>query len=247
MGKRSNVLIALGAVVFVLGVVSMLLILGNNDDDGGSSGGDAADRVVEVLVAKEPISAGMLGDDVVTQGLVETVEVTALERDPNAFTSPTQLTGRIAAIEIAPGQQILLSQFTSQASASRAIAVPEGLEGLTIEIPYIQAGARYIGVGDRINVYALMGAGAPPEVRRILAGVEVLDVDRTRATLQASRGANTASPGGTGPVVYLLAVNPVDAERFMFLSTFEGLWLTLASEDQPPAATPGRRYDNVLG
>ncbi len=66
-----------------------------------------------------------------------------------------------------------------------------------------------------------------------MQNTEVLNVNGT--TLAAVQG----QPGGTG-LVYLLAVNPIEAERLVYLASFEDLYFSLVSKDQPAIGeTPG--------
>lgn len=252
MGKRSNVLIALGLALFVLGVAATVLIVRNDDET------DAADpgrQIVPVVVATGDISAGMTGEEILAAGLVEATEVRLTQKNAAAFAAPDQLRGRIASGSVSEGSQVLTTSFTGSAPSAdtRSVAIPEGHEGLALQLGFLRAGARYVGIGDRVNVYAVKANVQPPQVKRVLADVEVLDVDRTRlnvsanAAQQQQQGTNAAAqPAATNPVTYLLAVTPEEAERIIFLTENEFLYLTLASEDQPPALTPGRDYANVL-
>ena len=63
-----------------------------------------------------------------------------------------------------------------------------------------------------------------------MQNTEVLNVNGT--TLAAAQG----QPGGTG-LVYLLAVSPVEAERLVYLTTFESLYFSLVARTLPPSAT----------
>jgi hypothetical protein len=101
------------------------------------------------------------------------------------------------------------------------------------------------GAGDRINVYGVIKAGSDPKMPQggahlIMQNTEVLNVNGT--TLAATQG----QPGGTG-LLYLLAVSPAEAERLVYLSTFESLYFSLMSKDAAPvAATPGASIADAL-
>ena len=73
-----------------------------------------------------------------------------------------------------------------------------------------------------------------------MQNTEVLNVNGT--TLAATPG----QPGGTG-LVYLLAVSPVEAERLVFLTSFESLYFSLVSKDAPAVGeTPGSSVADAL-
>lgn len=78
------------------------------------------------------------------------------------------------------------------------------------------------------------------DARLIMQNTEILNVNGT--TLAAAPG----QPGGTG-LVYLLAVNPNEAEKLIYLSTFEQLYFSLVSKDAAPVApTPGSSVVDAL-
>ena len=61
-------------------------------------------------------------------------------------------------------------------------------------------------------------------------------------TLAAAHG----QPGGPG-LLYLLAVSPVEAERLIYLSTFESLYFSLVAKDAAPVPpTPGTSITDAL-
>ena len=68
----------------------------------------------------------------------------------------------------------------------------------------------------------------------------VLNVNGT--SLVAAQG----QPAGTA-LLYLLAVSPTEAERLIYLSTFESLYFSLVSKDAAPVgATPGSSITDAL-
>ncbi|MCA1692141.1 MAG: hypothetical protein LC733_08085, partial [Actinobacteria bacterium] len=70
--------------------------------------------------------------------------------------------------------------------------------------------------------------------------VEVLNVNG--ATLAGGQG----QPGGVG-LVYLLAVNQVEAEQIVYLTSFQDLYFALTAKDRPPVdGTPGVTQDDAL-
>jgi hypothetical protein len=69
----------------------------------------------------------------------------------------------------------------------------------------------------------------PPVAKLVLSNVQVLAV--------SNAGAN---------VTYVLAVNPVEAEKVIYLASFEGIWLTLVRDGAPAVGgTPGHNSTNA--
>lgn len=118
-----------------------------------------------------------------------------------------------------------------------SFTIPEGMQAVAVQIPYVRGLAGYAKAGDRVNVYGTLEngpanpTGRPPfEAKLWLANVEVLAVNAP------------AVGAGAGETTYLLALNAADAEQAIFLARFETMWLTLVPEGQPPATTQGMRY-----
>jgi Flp pilus assembly protein CpaB len=121
------------------------------------------------------------------------------------------------------------------------VAVPNGKEGVAVQVPAIAGLAGYAKAGDRVNVYGTFKDRQPnsaakgvPATKLIIADAEVLAVTGPAA---GAEGGNTT---------YLLAVNPGAAEQVIYLASFEGLWLSLTPENAPGLpATPGRTTQNI--
>ena len=117
-----------------------------------------------------------------------------------------------------------------------AVKIPNGKEALEVQLPAVQGLAGYTKVGDRVNVYGTFkdkqpnaAVKGPPLAKLVLSNVEVLSA--------VNNGAN---------VTYVLAVNPNEAEQVIYLSSFEGIWLTLVRDGAPVVGgTAGHNASNV--
>ncbi len=233
MAKRSNVIVTLGLAVFIVGAMATFLILRDSGEDTPTAGSGR----VAVLVAAKPIPAGTSGADAANGGLVKSKVVADSVKPANALTDPTQLAGRSASLGVPEGQIITSDQFQQTQTRIGTLKIPDGKTALALELANVPGVAGFAGAGDRINVYAVVKsspdtAGAP-STKLIMQNTEVLNVNGT--TLAAAPG----QPGGTG-LVYLLAVSPAEAERLVYLTSFESLYFSLVSKDQPAVGeTPG--------
>jgi hypothetical protein len=102
--------------------------------------------------------------------------------------------------------------------------IPAGLNAVAVPMDYF--------AGDMVNIYAILNkdcstATAPGAVKLIFSNVKVLEIFGNQP---ASTGSSAA---------FLLAMSPQDAERTIFSSKFEGLYLTLTTGNEPPVATSG--------
>ncbi len=240
MAKRSNVIVTLGLAVFIVGAMATFLILRDNGDDSPVAGSGK----VAVLVASKPIPAGTNGADAANNGLVKSKVVADSVKPLNALTDPTQLAGRSAILGVPEGQIITSDQFQQTQTRIGTLKIPEGKTALALELANVPGVAGFAGAGDRINIYGVVNsnpeAGGAASVKLIMQNTEVLNVNGT--TLAATPG----QPGGTG-LVYLLAVSPVEAERLVFLTSFESLYFSLVSKDAPAVGeTPGSSVADAL-
>jgi Flp pilus assembly protein CpaB len=239
--KRSNLIVTLGLVVFVVGAAATFLVLRNDGDQVSASPGSGR---VSVLVAAKPIPAGTNGSAVLEGGLVKNKLVAESAKPANALTDTTQLAGRTAILGVSEGQIVTTDQFQQAQTRIGTLKIPEGKTALAVQLANVPGVAGFAGAGDRINVYGVVKSSpetkGAPGVRLVMQNTEVLNVNG--ATLAAAQG----QPGGAG-LVYLLAVTPGEAERLVYLTSFEQLYFSLVSKDQPPVpGTAGASANDAL-
>ena len=241
MGKRSNLIVTLGLAVFIVGAAATYLVVRNSDDGSTSTAGGR----VPVLVADKPIPAGTTGSNVVTQGMVKTRTVEPGAKPATAISDPAQLAGKTVTLGGSEGEIRTTDQFQTAQTRIGTLKIPDGKTALAVQLANVPGVAGFAGAGDRINVYGVIKAGSDPKqpagaAHLIMQNTEVLNVNG--APLAAAQG----QPGGTG-LLYLLAVTPAEAERLIYLSTFESLYFSLVSKDAAPVGlTPGSSIADAL-
>lgn len=149
-------------------------------------------------------------------------------------------TSEVTAVGPAPSTGVAAQPATGEAVPA-AVTVPAGKEGVAIQVPTVPGLAGYARVDDVVNVYGTFkdrqpnaAVKGPPLATLVLAGVKVLAV--------------TGPPAGAevGNTTYLLAVDPGDAEKVIYLASFEGIWMSLAAEGaRVTGNTPGANAQNV--
>lgn len=246
MRARSNLLVLLGIAFFVVGGVIVYLL---TSDDGGSSAADAGR--VTIVVGSTDIEPGALADELIAAGQLRTDEVAATAVPSGAVGSLNQLVGATFVQGFAAGQPLTTAGLQLP---SRTFEVPEGFDAVAVQLDFVGGAAGYVDAGDRINLYAaLQSTLASPDLWRaelLLSNVEVLDVN---LTIPPRRGAAPDPSGSTAPrsssndITYLLALRPVDVERVVWATEFEGLYASLTASDAAPVGdTPGRDLSNAL-
>ena len=246
MRNRSNLLVLLGIAFFVVGGIIVYVLTG---DDNGSGSGSSTQGPVTVIVATADIPAGSLANEAIDQGALKETQVPVGQLSPGAVQSLNQLEGATFTQGFAKDQQILSAGLQS---LNRAFKVPEGFEAISVQIDFVAGGAGYVSAGDRINLFGAYGSNYPiegktvPRAELLLTNIQVLDVDLTIPSRRGSTDPNVARATGD-TVTYLLAVRTADAEKIVFTTEFESLYVTLTADDAPPAGpTPGSSTDNAL-
>lgn len=240
MGKRSNLIVTLGLAVFIVGAAATYLVVRNSDEGTTASAGK-----VSVLVAAKPIPAGTTGSNVATNGFIKAKTVAVDAKPATAITDASQLAGKTVVLGVSEGEVLTLDQFQTAQTRIGTLKIPEGKTALALQLANVPGIAGFAGAGDRINIYGVVKPDSDPKnpagaAHLIMQNTEVLNVNG--ATLAAAQG----QPGGTG-LVYLLAVTAPEAERLIFMSSFQQLYFSLVSKDAAPVgATPGASIADAL-
>jgi Flp pilus assembly protein CpaB len=240
MHNRSNMLLALGAAVFLIGAALVVSVVQSTNHKESNPATGA------VLVARETIPAGTSGADAIAKQLVVPRNIPSDVRAADVLVNPAELSGRILDSQIDAGEQIRASDLRPMTVRGGAIKIPAGQQGVAIQMPFVSGGAGYIGPGDFVDIYGnVKPAEGEPMTKLVLGGVRVLDVSTEVAPRVAS--GETSERAGTSNVTYLLALDADQAERVIYLATNQELWLTLQGEGNPPVpSTPGRTSADVF-
>lgn len=148
---------------------------------------------------------------------------------------------KVTASAPAASSSAAAAQPAPTAAVPLPVKVPTGKEAVAVQVPTVPGLAGYARVDDEVNVYGTFkdrqpnaGVKGPPLAKLVLSGATVLAV--------------TAPPAGAeaGNTTYLLAVNPGDAEKVIYLASFEGIWMSLSADGAPAlGGTPGRNAQNI--
>lgn len=134
------------------------------------------------------------------------------------------------------------TQSGSSSDTVPQVKVPAGKEAVAVQVGTVPGLAGYAKVGDRVNVYGIFKDRQPNSPARGLPLTKLVLAD-------ASVLARTGPPVGaeSGSAIYLLAVNPGDAEKVAYLTTFEGIYLSITADGDPAiTGTPGRNATNAI-
>lgn len=146
--------VALAALLAVIGTIAILAYV-NDADDRARADVD----LVEVFVIEDRVRAG--SDEATVRGAIGTAEVIADTVVDGVLTDLTQLDGKVAAVDLVPGEQVLLSRLIDAASysdgRSRLTSVPEGLHEVTVSLDPERIVGGQVVPGDTVGVVATFG------------------------------------------------------------------------------------------
>lgn len=237
MAKRSNLIVMIGLAVFVAGAAATFLIVRNDDGSGGSENGAA------VLYADQAIPSGTAGGDAVDQGLVKSRSIDLDSRPATALSDPAQLVGKTAVASVPEGAILTDDQFTVPQTRQGTLRIPNGKTALALQLGWVQGVGGFVASGDRIDIFGVVKDGpGSPSAKLIMQNTEVLNVNVSGQTAAAGQPVS----GDTRPI-FLLAVTPQEAERLVYLTSFQQLYFSLVSKDAPAVgSTPGSSAADAL-
>jgi Flp pilus assembly protein CpaB len=211
--------IILGVAAAALAGIALLVYLNQYRNSVNSK-----TQPISVLVAKNLIQKGTPGDIVGSTALYQVSSIPKDQVKTGALVDPSTLAGKVALVDIYPGQQLTTAEFgvggnalTQQlAKDQRAVVVPLDSPG--------EVGGQ-ISAGDRVDVWVgFNGQGANgvsrPIVREVLQNMYVMN----------------AAAGGGGNVT--VRATPRQAGELIFASQNAKIWLVLRPVNGSSTSTP---------
>jgi pilus assembly protein CpaB len=244
---RGRVVAVLVAVVLALvATVALLAYAG-----GADRRAVANQQPVLVYVARARIAAGTSGEDAQNRGLIERTTLPRKAVAGGAVRSLEQLGGRVAAVDIVPGEQLLAARWVGggEAPGGGLLSIPEGHQAVSIALDPTRQVSGFVTPGDRVSVVVSLsfpkGGGSQRTSRFLLLDVQVLAVGATAQPNPAAQEGRRSGQGRTqGPSTVTLAVRPADVERVVFAAENGSLYLSLLPPGQRPVPPRGRTIDN---
>jgi pilus assembly protein CpaB len=234
--------VGVAAVLAVAATAALLAYAG-----GADRRAVAGQQPVLVYVARARIATGTRGEDAQNRGLIEPTTLPRKAVAGGAVRSLEQLAGRVAAVDIVPGELLLAARWVGRGEAPGGglLPVPAGHQAVSIALDPTRQVSGFVTPGDRVSVVVSLslprGGRSQRTSRFLLQDVAVLAVG---ATTQASPAAPAGRRGGQGPSSVTLAVRPADVERVVFAAENGSLYLSLLPPGQRPVPSRGRTVDN---
>jgi pilus assembly protein CpaB len=182
-----------------------------------SAAGDAgaADKTSGVLVVSETIPKGTKAEDLGAKVRLQQIPTKVVT--PNALATVNTLAGKVTAVDLLPGEQLVATRFSSPAEVQ---GIAPGMLQVTVTMEAVRAIGGQVREGDSVAV--TLSFEDPQTTHLVLHKVRVTDV-RT-----ADGAPLSTAVSGTSPVGNLLVTLAVDApalERVIFGAEYGRMWL----------------------
>ncbi|MGY2745472.1 Flp pilus assembly protein CpaB [Pseudarthrobacter sp. O4] len=207
---------------------------------------------VDVLVVAKAVPAGTSVESL--QPFLATEKLPGTAAAKSAVKSLDGLAGKVTAVELLPGEQLLTERLIApeELKASGSVELPKGLQEISFQLePQRVVGGRLVA-GDHIGIFiSLKGGGleAKPEketTQLTIHKVLVTAVQRAPVATPASQPSTdgTTAPAEdtslpTGSLLLTVAVNDVDATKIVYASEYASIWLSKEPLDATDAGRPG--------
>lgn len=211
--------------------IAVFLYLRGLDQSGQAS----TAGTIEVLVAKEDITAGTELDELISRGGFETLSIPEDTVVPGAITDLRDLQGQKAAAGILAGEQIPEARITGAVPGGR-LGIPAGYTAVTVPLSSSRTVGEELTEGDRVTIYSTFGSGASSTTVTLVPEVQILK-------LSSSATAGGPSDEG-GDVNVTFALRPADAQKVVLAQEAGTIYLAAippgeTGKARPPISTQG--------
>jgi pilus assembly protein CpaB len=177
-------------------------------------------------------------DQLIKDDQFRTIQVPASVVVDGAVTSVDQLAGKNNSVAILAGEQIPAARISGNVPGG-ALAIPEGMEAITVSLDAPRAVAGAINAGDHVVIYSTFkdvpGKGAEKETSTVVLvpTAELLAVFRPVGSSTFGGGEEpSAAEQLPGSLTVTLALTPEDAQRFVFSMESGSPWFGLLPPDE---------------
>jgi pilus assembly protein CpaB len=213
--------VAAAAVLAIIGAVVLVVAVRSADQANV-----AGQQLQSVLVVTQQVPAGTSADHLGDAVTVEQIPARYVVKD--AVDSLDDIAGLVAATTLQPGEQVLASRFASSvdlASNGVHIAVPEGLQEVSVAVDLQRIAGGAVGPGDRVGVFASYDKDSTPQANGKPVTGQLFDqvlVTSVTSTVDP----NKDDPQAQGLVLVSLALDADGAAKLISAAEFGHIWMT---------------------
>jgi Flp pilus assembly protein CpaB len=194
--------------------------------------------MVQVVVSKVDLPARTGLDQLIKDDQFRIIQVPESVVVDGAVTSVDQLAGKSNSVAILAGEQIPVARVSGNVPGG-ALAIPEGMEAITVSLDASRGVAGAINSGDHVTIYSTFkeaptkGAEKETVTVVLVPTAELLAVFRPLAS--STFGSDEAPTPGEqlpGSLTVTVALTPEDAQRFVFSMESGTPWFGLLPPDE---------------
>jgi pilus assembly protein CpaB len=227
-----------GFVVFLALILATLATVGvfmyaRGVKDEANTGGTMA----QVVVSNVDIPARTDLDQLIKDDEFKIIQVPVNVVVDGAVTSVDQLAGKNNSVAILAGEQIPAARISGNVPGG-ALAIPEGMEAITVSLDAPRGVAGAINAGDHVTIYStfngIPGKGTAKETATVVLvpTAELLAVFRPLSSSTFGGGEEpTSGEQVPGSLTVTLALTPEDAQHFVFSMETGSTWFGLLPPD----------------
>ena len=194
--------------------------------------------MVPVVVTKVDIPARSDMDQLIKDDQFRIIQVPASVVVNGAVTSVDQLAGKNNSVAILAGEQIPAARISGNVPGG-ALAIPEGMQAITVSLDASRGVAGAINAGDHVTIYSTFkdaprkgGTVNETVTTALVPTVELLAVFRPLASSTFGDDESTSSEQLPGSLTVTVALTPEDTQRFVFSMESGSTWFGLLPPDE---------------
>src|SRR5436190_3081020 len=157
--RRGTIILGIGAAVLAAIVLLVYLNQYRNSVDSGA-------QPMSVLVAKSLIQKGTPGDVVGTNSLFQVSSIPRSQVKVGAFVDPKTLTGKVAATDVYPGQQLTAEDFVVGNANALTQRLARDQRGVVVPLDSPAEVGGQIAAGDHVDIWVAFNAQGANGVSR---------------------------------------------------------------------------------
>lgn len=231
MIKRRAAGIVAALVLALIGTIVLVNYVQDADERASSD-----EQMVNVLVVEDDIP---LGTSVVDFGSrVALQEVPTRLRANGAVATLDGLAGRVAAVDLLPGEQVVAGRLITP-QAAEALNIPPELHRVTVALDATRVVGGEVRAGDRVAILTTVGDQTHILLHKALVATVRTAGDGVRLTSTAG----STSPVGTLQVTF--ALDAPSVERVVYTAEHGSLWLSLEPAEAPEDGTKIVTSENI--
>lgn len=227
-----------GLVVFLALILATLATAGvfmysRGVQEEAKTGG----TMVQVVVAKVDVPARTDLDQLINDDQFKIIQVPESVVVDGAVTSLDQLAGKNNSVAILAGEQIPGARISGNVPGG-ALAIPKGMEAITVSLDAPRGVAGAINSGDHVTIYSTFRDAPTKGAERETTTVVLVPTAELLAVFRPLAGATFGSDEATageqlpGSLAVTVALTPEDAQHFVFSMESGSVWFGLLPPDE---------------